>query len=318
VIWLTWRQHRNEALVIGGALVLLAVGVFITGHSMMNDYQQLGVADCVAHPNHLNCDAIVNTFQSKYEPLVGWFEWLNFLPGLLGMLIGAPLVAHELEHGTQRLAWTQSVTRVRWLVVKLALLVIGTLVAEGVITALLTWWFGPWENMLGKLDPAVYDFEGIVPFAYALFALALGIAAGAVLRKTIPAMVVAILGFLAVRLSLENNVRPYFQPPLTTTWLPNGAGTQPGRLDWVVYNGFADSAGHEMQPYTVFNTCRIAEGTGKGQFVQCLQTHGWRLFAQYQPLSRYWTFQAIEAGIFCALIIALLALAIWWVRYRLS
>jgi hypothetical protein len=318
VIWLTWRQHRNEALIIGGALALLAVGVFITGHVMMIDYQQLGVADCIAHPDHPNCDAIISTFQSQYETLVGWIQWLNFLPGLLGMLIGAPLVAHELEHGTQRLAWTQSVTRLRWMGVKLALLVIGTLAAEGVITALLTWWFGPWENILGRMAPALYDFEGIVPFAYALFALALGISAGAVLGKTVPAMVVAILGFLAVRLPVEFNVRPYFQPPLSATWLPGGAGTQPGRLDWVVYNGFIDSAGHVVQPITVFNTCRPTDISGKAQLGQCMQSQGWHFYALYQPLSRYWTFQGIEAGIFCVLVIALLSLAIWWVRYRLS
>ena len=168
------------------------------------------------------------------------------------------------------------------------------------------------------MDPNIYDFEGIVPYAYALFALALGVTAGALLRRTIPAMVVALLGFLAVRLPVEMRFRPYFQSPLSATWLPDGTGNSVGRLDWVVYNGFVDRAGHKVQPFTVFNTCRPTDGETKALLGACMQQHGWHFYALYQPLSRFWTFQAIEAGIFVLLIVMLLALAIWWVRYRLS
>ena len=43
------------------------------------------------------------------------------VPALIGMFWGAPLIAHELETGTFRLAWTQSVSRRRWLLVKMGL-----------------------------------------------------------------------------------------------------------------------------------------------------------------------------------------------------
>jgi ABC-type transport system involved in multi-copper enzyme maturation permease subunit len=50
--------------------------------------------------------------------------WLGVLvvavPAVVGMFCGAPLVARELEEGTFRLAWTQSVTRTRWLTLRLA------------------------------------------------------------------------------------------------------------------------------------------------------------------------------------------------------
>ena len=45
---------------------------------------------------------------------------LLVVPAIIGIFWGAPLVARELETGTYRLAWTQSVTRTRWLAVKLA------------------------------------------------------------------------------------------------------------------------------------------------------------------------------------------------------
>jgi len=53
-----------------------------------------------------------------------WLTWRQFraqalaTPALLGIFWGAPLIARELETGTCRLAWNQSVTRTRWLTVK--------------------------------------------------------------------------------------------------------------------------------------------------------------------------------------------------------
>src|SRR5215467_2497415 len=40
------------------------------------------------------------------------------VPLVLGILCGAPLVAHEFETGTNQFAWTQTITRRRWLAVK--------------------------------------------------------------------------------------------------------------------------------------------------------------------------------------------------------
>ena len=41
---------------------------------------------------------------------------LMILPGLIGVFVGAPLVAREFESGTFRFAWTQGRSRVQWIV----------------------------------------------------------------------------------------------------------------------------------------------------------------------------------------------------------
>ena len=41
------------------------------------------------------------------------------MPALIGAFWGAPLITREFEAGTFRLAWNQSVTRARWLAIKL-------------------------------------------------------------------------------------------------------------------------------------------------------------------------------------------------------
>ena len=94
----------------------------------------------------------------------------------------------------------QSVTRKRWLAVKIGWMLLAAAVWGGVISALVTWWSGPNNaQQLNAFDPGRFDIMGIVPVAYSLFAMALGIAAGALLRRTLPAMAVTLAGFIAVR-----------------------------------------------------------------------------------------------------------------------
>ena len=52
-------------------------------------------------------------------------------PALIGIFWGAPLVTRELEAGTFRLAWNQSVTRARWMAVKLGLIGLAAMATAG-------------------------------------------------------------------------------------------------------------------------------------------------------------------------------------------
>ena len=61
-------------------------------------------------------------------------------PALVGLFWGAPLVAAEAEAGTTQFAWMQSVTRKRWLTVKIGWMLLAAAVWGGVISALVTWW----------------------------------------------------------------------------------------------------------------------------------------------------------------------------------
>ena len=128
-----------------------------------------------------------------------WFDAVVLVvPGLIGIFWGAPLVARELETGTFRLAWTQSVSRRRWTLTKLALLGLSGIVVAGVCSLLITWWASPLDR-LGAGPFSHFDSRGIVPLAYAALAFTLGAAAGAAIRRTIPAMVATLVGFVGIR-----------------------------------------------------------------------------------------------------------------------
>jgi hypothetical protein len=320
MIWLTWRQHRSEAFVVGGALALLAVLLVVTGRDMATAYQQLGVGDCIAHPDHPNCGMTVEVFTQRVSPLVAAVVWLNAIPALLGILVGAPLVARELEQGTHRLVWLQSITRLRWVAMKLALIVGAALLATGLLTVALVWWFGPLHAFGGFYFPLTFDFDGSVPLAYAAFALALGVAAGTVLRSSVPAMAVALAGFVALRLPIELWARPHYLPPITLTGDPGQVDALVPKADWVLSNGWVNLHGHPVHLSEVYETCAPAQAhvDFQGAFTACTHAHGWQMYITYQPASRFVLFAQIETAIFAVLALALVALTIWWVRRRLA
>jgi hypothetical protein len=308
--WLVWRQHRGETIIASIGLGILAAVLIITGIRIAASFQSLGVATCVAHPELSNCTQIERAFTEPYSLLTSALPWLKLLPVFVAILVGAPLVAREFEHGTQRLAWTQSVTRMRWLAYKLGLVLAGCLILSAVLTALLTWWLGPFNQIYGRFNPQAFDFEGVAPLGYMLFAVALAMLVSTLLRRSIPAMVVTLVGFTLVRLGTVMYARPNYQPPITLTW---DALAQPPRIDvqaWQIDGGWIDRSGHEVAADHVLATCN------PNPFLQCVHAHGWLNFVTYQPADRFWLFQGIEAALFLALAGICVAGTFWWVRRR--
>ena len=70
------------------------------------------------------------------------------------------------------------------------------------------WWRSPFDTLEGRMTPSGFDIEGLVVPAYALFALAIGILAGLLLRRTVAAMSVTLVVFAATRLAVLKFLRP--------------------------------------------------------------------------------------------------------------
>lgn len=140
MIWLTWRQHRLEGLMRLGVLAVIGVFLLLTGRAMANSFQQLGLSHCLGQiPAGSPCPDLIMAFGLQYGLLLFFDTLLIVLPLLLGALVGAPLVAREVEQHTNLLVWTQSITRLRWLSVKLVLVLGAILLASGALLALLIW-----------------------------------------------------------------------------------------------------------------------------------------------------------------------------------
>jgi hypothetical protein len=241
-------------------------------------------------------------------------------PVLVGLFWGAPLVAAESEAGTTHFAWMQSVTRKRWLAVKVGWMLLAAVVWGGVISALVTWWSGP-DNaqQLDAFKTGRFDILGIVPVAYSLFALALGIAAGALVRRVLPAMAVTLGGFVAVRAVIALWLRAHYLSPVTVYYGVTKSFTPPGSY-WSLASGVLFPNGQPVDQNTngnVLNGVPVTylpascNQTTRGTFIpppSCTQALAhFRGYLTYQPAGRFWTFQGIETGIFLVLAAALIA-----------
>lgn len=313
MIWVVWRQHRAEGLITLSVLGLLATFLLLTGLDMAQTSQQLGMANCLAHaanPNEI-CGPLVQAFLSQFGVLNGLTLWPSVLLVLLGILVGAPLVARELEQGTHRLVWTQSITRARWLTTKLTLVLGAGLLVAGGLMGLLIWWSSTFVQFQGRFSPATFDFSGPVWLAAALLALTLGIFAGTLTHRTVLGMFLTIVLFLSIRLPVELFWRPHFEPAITVTWSLEQQNS-PVRLstqDWFISNGWLDAKGNQFSGIQ----CSQNETT-----TQCLQAKGAINYVTYQPADRFWTFQWIETSIYLAFALVALGATFFLVKRRLN
>ena len=233
------------------------------------------------------------------------------LPALAGLFVGAPLLARELEHGTHRFAWTQGVTRGRWLFSKTALLAGATIAAGAAASAIVMWWRSPFDTLEGRMAPSGFDVEGLVVPAYALFALAIGVLAGLVYRRTVAAMTATLVVFVSTRFLVMKFLRPHFLAPLHSSVVATDSAHQGGA--WVLSDVLVDAGGRHITAGREDLAVLHAQQAGIDPHTY-LVTLGWKRLFSYQPAGRFWTFQLIEAGLFVALAVAVVLATLWLVR----
>ncbi|MGH3078129.1 MAG: ABC transporter permease [Gaiellaceae bacterium] len=317
MIWLTWRQQRTETLIAALLLALVAALLVPTGLHLASIYESDGIAACLTDQSP-DCRERISVFLERSNSLLTFVGWLNLVPALIGALLAAPFVL-EFERGTFRLAWTQSITRGRWLATRLALIVGAAIATSVVLTLLMTWWRGPLDAVDGRMIDG-FELEGLAPAAYTLFAAALVIAFGVTTRRTAAAIGLALVAFIAVRIGIANWARPHYQTPVHQTWVGDPGPELHGA--WVFREGgeFRLAQGQQPPDPAVLDTCLSDMAPGKGVDAACLAQHdiGYYTFATFHPEGRFWLFQAIEASIFVALAVGLLAFSVWWIRKRIS
>ena len=334
MIWLTWRQHRKQVLFAVIGLAALAAALLPTGLQMHDKFNNSGLAACLAKLGTAqmvsakasnSCQDLSGNFSHEFGGMSLIAILLLVLPLLVGLFFGAPLVAREVEHGTHRFVWTQGVSRLRWGTVKFSLVGGITLVLAAAYGLGAGWWSAPLtESGNGRLMPLVFDFQGIAPIGYTVFAVALGIFVGTVWRKVLPAMGVTVVGFIAVRILVETLLRPRFLSAQSLSFSFTGDDVpNPSSGDWVYSSGIRNAAGQMVAPgaqvecngggisisgpVNAANPQSVGAGSCGSQAGFGPGDYNWE---QYQPGSKFWDFQGLETGIFMALAVLLVFFAI--------
>jgi hypothetical protein len=323
--WVTWRQHRfaltGVATLVGG----LAFGLWIVGLQLHRAYN----AATACHPaGSPICSDLANSFNGMNGFLANGFV-LQAVPALIGAFVGAPVLARELETGTYRYAWTQGFGRWRWTLAKLVALAVAVAVATEAISVLFSWYYQPYfaaanqTRFLTESSPlasGLFDLRGITFAAWTLVAFAIGALAGMLTRRVVPAIVATLTCYTGLALVVGIYLRQHYLTPLVTS-KANGLGSALILRQWWTKGGrFAFG----RPPLSLLQQIcpPPPAGAGKGNFSksgfigQCVSHHGYLQTTSYQPASRFWPFQFIEAGWLLALSALLLAATVWLVRRR--
>ncbi|MFI6510864.1 ABC transporter permease [Streptosporangium sp. NPDC050855] len=349
MIWLTWRQFRGSAAMTAAALVVLATVLTLTGPDLASRYAA-GITACTRDDT---CARFYDRFFDDHQlSFMAVTLVVLVLPALIGLFWGASLVTRELEAGTHLLVWNQSVTRGRWLAVKLGLIGLAAVIAAGACGLVVTWWSDPLDRSavpeLAMMAPLVFGARGIAPMGYAAFAFVLGVTVGMLVRRTLPAMALTLAVFAVIQLAVPLLVRPHLMPPVTGTFEISEANTDgigisgetgsahimlraavPGHTGaWALSHELLDPSGRTIAGIGQEGTVKISTTSGPcapmagppkmGACLAEISGLGYRQRVTYHPLERFWPFQWIETGIYALLTAVLTWLSFRWIRRRLS
>jgi hypothetical protein len=351
MIRLSLLQFRVQAAAGAAALAAFAALLAATGPHLASLYAASGISGC----QPASCGHLASNFlQQLYAAGTYWVLYLLgvviilLTPAVIGLFWGAPLIARELETGTSALAWSQSITRTRWLAVKLT---VGGLAAMAVtegLSLMQAWWAAPigravghgagGTNLaMGRFSSLVFATHGIAPLGYAAFGFTLGVTAGALIRRAVPAMAITLAIFAVVQIAMPLWIRPHLFPAHHTV-IPanslhsislqqgglNGSSFTLGTEDlpgqpgaWLLSSGAVNAAGQATSTTPAACTTRSMENNTSA-FMDCLASHGIREAVSYQPASRYWAFQWTETAIYLALALALTGYCFGRLNRRLS
>lgn len=312
MLWLVWRQHRMQVLVT--AVLLLAFGTLLLVHG-------LRTADLAAGLS-AGSEELDGLMDQRFNSLYLVFDWLPLVPGLVGLFLGAPLLAREHEAGTTRLAWTQSVSPRRWLATKLVVLGAVVTLCGLALGAMVNAWLGTFDE-LGHgnrfaLVP-LFGGSGVASGAWWLFAFVVGVASGTVLRRTLPAMAVAFAAYVAAFVVVASPVldfRDMYAEPLRTVHQSTADALPVGSLragsDWL------DAQGRTVESdlYPVATAAGCPDQGSRFDYGPCLFDNGYRMVVDYYPPSLYWRFQWTEAAILVGVALAAGGLVVWSARRR--
>ncbi|MBP5893159.1 ABC transporter permease subunit [Streptomyces scabiei] len=304
--WLVWRQHRAAYWTLLAATAV-TVAVIVYQRQQMITY-----LDGYGYPD------LKSGWEGKFDqkPLNAAAGLLGLLPVVVGVLLGGPLLAGDLESGTAKLINAQSVSRVRWLATKLGMTALVVVVCATAVSAAFTWWWSPVKStsyVLNWAEAGGFDNSGPVPVALTLLTVVGGVAIGMLLRRTLLSMVVT-LGFAVALQVVWSYVRTSLGNVVTVT-THNGVGDNssphlPGNAH-VLDESYLTASGDLIG----WGSCAEATEKARDACLDKAQVVGWSV--DYIPFSQMSAMQWLGASILLALTAGIAAFVILWGRKRL-
>ena len=317
--WLTWRLHRTEAAIGTLLFVGLIAVMLLAGESVSNAYESTQTDGCVDDQG-IGCGERLADY---FNLLARWNNLTTLIHGVplaVAVLLAIPTL-QELERGTHRLAWTQSISRRRWTLSRIGFAVgVATLVAAIWVTMASNWRASVLRGESSTFGRDSFDLSPAVLFGYALFAVALAFAAAVVVRRLIPVLALLAVGFIGTRLVTALVLRERYRAPVEETVPAASDVSQFTSYEdrWVIDESWLTRTGERISWDRVNQIC-VSDANGvfnETAYQQCQVDNGLHYFRAYHPASRFDQFQFIETALFLGLAAGMLAFAYWWLTRR--
>jgi hypothetical protein len=296
--------------------VALAVYLWLAGLQLHHAY----AAATACHPaGSPACQNAIYDFDNAYAPTAQTIATLvQTLPALIGAFVSAPVLARELETGTFRYAWTQGIGRWRWTLAKLVPLAVAVTAAAGVFSLLFSWYYQPLFADRGfiPLDPKLFVLCGVAFAAWTQAAFAIGALAGMLIRRVVPAIAATLAAYAGLAFAADLWLRQHYAVPLVARNLPLALAAiispetrLPGSA-WIIsqwwtkggttlsqstMNQVIDPVFQRLMPVVPKDDVHLYKAPTYLNVLQYLTQHGYTYWTRYQPGSRFWPFQWIEA-----------------------
>ncbi|WUW22723.1 hypothetical protein OG521_18730 [Streptomyces sp. NBC_01463] len=307
------RQHRRAlwaagALALVGALVLVGYtlwAVHVTDAFESDPCSSAGASGA-------RCDARIQEFgdsMSEFGTLLTYTGLaMLLLPVFVGAFVAGPLIAREFENGSYKVSWTQSVSPTRWLLAKLAVPALLLIAVVSVLSAAFAWARShlDFDHTSSWWSPLVFPAMGTAPVGRALLGLAIGALAGVLIRRTVPAMSVAVLAPCASIVVLTTQLDALW--PLRTSISTEISGLEGN--SWEVDMGRITADGRRL----AMETCRPDFSAAEARCAA--EHHATGFYIDYHPTSHFWPLQLVETGILLVLAAALVAVTFRVLRRR--
>jgi hypothetical protein len=320
MIWMVLRRYRLLFALMLALVMGLVIWMYLLGQAFDH-----AVASAACHRSTFGCDI----FTTLNKQAIALNVLLLFVPCLFGIVFGAPLVAGEFDQHTNRLAWTQGISRTKWLVSKWLTVLVVLLLMAMLLALVAQWWVGrtyeqlPFQlvqtvgvGLVGRIQPQFFPITGPAAVGYTAFAFSLGVGFGVVVRKVSWAITGTVVVYTLVALLMVSVVRPnlaskVFVPAGNATALSE---TEPGAWNFgiaYVYAPGAPNIANRPSASAVAQHCGYSYDAG---YSECLQVHGVEQGTYFQPRSHYWQLQWWESAILVGASVLLLGVAIAGVR----
>jgi hypothetical protein len=192
----------------------------------------------------------------------------------------------------------------------------------GLLGMLVAWRIEPMvqAGATQRLDTSTFPTTGVAVVGWTLLGLAIGVLAGLLWRRVVPAVATSVAAWFGVAY-LVSVLRPHLLTPLTIKgevpiggleisehWMRGGAPVSISEVSSVL-----EKVGVSMSKDGM--SAHVDRGSpAPPDPIAYLSDRGYALIHTYQPDSRYWTLQLIETGCLVLVSVALLGLAFWLVR----